>query len=64
MKEFTIEQVGNIFKTETFKTLTPMKYKGANYIFQFDFEAEKKGGRIINIVKTGLPAKTVGFFKY
>tara|TARA_R110002167_G_scaffold43272_1_gene130836 strand:+ start:208 stop:411 length:204 start_codon:yes stop_codon:yes gene_type:complete len=64
LKEFTVSQVGNIFKIEKFKTLTPVFYKGKEYQFQFDFKAEEKGERILNIIKIGTPLKVVGFFRY
>ena len=64
IKEFTVEQVANIFKIEKFMTLTPMKYKGNIYEFQFDFKAEERGERILNIIKTNKKVEIVGFFKY
>ena len=64
LKQFTISQVGDIFQIEKFKTLTPVFYKGQEYQFQFDFGAEKKGLKIINIIKMVHPLKVVGFFKY
>ena len=69
-KEFTASQVLNIFnlRAADVRTLTDYRYKGKTYQFQFDFEAEKKGERVLNIIRIGRSAqqldKKVGFFKY
>jgi len=63
-KELTVEKVANIFKIERFQTLTTYKYKGKSYQFQFDFKAEEKGERIINIFNIENPNKVVAFFRY
>lgn len=59
-KEFTIEQVGNIFRIERFKTLTPMFYKNEEYQLQFDFNDQTFN--TINIIKMK-NRKVVGYFK-
>ena len=60
MKQFTVEQVGDIFKIERFLTLTPMKYRGVTYVFQFDFNDETY--KTLNIIRVK-DNKVVGFFK-
>ena len=60
MKEFTIEQVGNIFQIERFLTLTPMFYKGEEYQMQFDFKDDSLN--TMNVIKMS-NQKIVGFFK-
>lgn len=60
MKEFTIEQVGNIFQIERFLTLTPMFYKNEEYQLQFDFSDQTFN--TINIIKMK-NQKVVGYFK-
>ena len=62
LKEFTIDQVANIFQIEKFTTLTPMFYKGQKYQFQFNFEDETY--HTMNIIKMVNPVKIVGFFKF
>jgi hypothetical protein len=70
VKKFTIDQVFQIFNIKgQLLTLTNYKYKGENYVFQFNFEAEKKGERIMNIIKTNVDGvigrnNIVGQFEY
>jgi len=58
MKQFTYEQIGDIFQIERFPTLTPMFYKGQEYQLQFDLNDEN----IMNVIKMN-NQKIVGFFK-
>lgn len=60
MKAFTTEQIGNIFQIETFRTLTPMFYKGQEYQLQFDFNDDSYN--TMNVIKMS-NKKIVGFFK-
>jgi len=60
MKEFTHEQIGDIFQIERFLTLTPMFYKNEEYQLQFDFSDESYN--TMNIIKMKTK-KVVGFFK-
>jgi len=60
MKLFTIAQIGNIFQIETFRTLTPMFYKGQQYQLQFDFNDESYN--TMNVIKMS-NQKVVGYFK-
>ena len=58
MKQFTYEQIGDIFQIERFPTLTPMFYQGQEYQLQFDYNDEN----IMNVIKMN-NQKIVGFFK-
>ena len=66
LKEFTLDQIAEIFKIKDFsklRTLTDYSFKGVIYQFQFDFNNEKEGDMILNIIKKS-NNKIVGFFKY